>query len=167
MPWNATPQQTTVDNSRQKDYFFIKGVINIEGSVEREIVKVIARYRNGRLVKGFTRNFFPNKDRIHISPPDDPYGEGTGIWLKDLKALFFVRDFAGNPHYDETKVFIEETKLSGRPVEITFADGEVMVGSTFGYAPGRPGFFVSPVDSKSNNIKVFAVSTAVERVRRM
>jgi len=132
-----------------------------------EIVKVIARYRNGKLVKGFTRNFFPNKDRIHISPPDDPYGEGTGIWLKDLKALFFVRDFAGNPHYDESKVIIEEAKLSGKPVEITFSDGEVLVGSTFGYAPGRSGFFVSPADSKSNNIKIFALSIAVERVRRM
>ena len=135
--------------------------------MENEIVKVIARYRNGRLVKGFTRNFFPNKDRIHISPPDDPYGEGKGIVLKDLKALFFVRDFAGNPHYDESKVLVEETKLSGRPVEITFSDGEVMVGSTFGYAPGRQGFFVSPADSNSNNIKVFAVSIAVERVRRI
>jgi hypothetical protein len=132
-----------------------------------EIVKVIARYRNGKLVKGFTRNFFPTKDRIHISPPHDPYGEGTGIWLQDLKALFFVRDFAGNPHHDESKVIIEEAKLSGRPVEITFSDGEVLVGSTFGYAPGRPGFFVSPADSKSNNKKIFALSSAVERVRRM
>ena len=136
-------------------------------TMDVEIVKVIARYRNGRLVKGFTRNFFPNKDRIHISPPDDPYGEGTGIMLKDLKALFFVRDFAGNPHSKEDNVLPEATTLSGRPVEITFSDGEVLVGSTFGYNPGRPGFFVSPADSNSNNIKIFAVSTAVERVRRL
>ena len=135
--------------------------------MEIEIVKVVARYRNGRLVKGFTRNFFPNKDQIHISPPDDPYGEGTGISIKDLKALFFVRDFAGNPHYEECNFFVEGATSSGRPVEITFSDGEVLVGSTFGYNPGRPGFFISPADPKSNNIKIFAISLAVERVRRM
>jgi hypothetical protein len=141
--------------------------VYVRGTMDIEIVKVIARYRNGKLVKGFTRNFFPTKDRIHISPPHDPYGEGTGIWLQDLKALFFVRDFAGNPHYNESKVIVEEAKLSGRPVEITFSDGEVLVGSTFGYAPDRPGFFVSPADSKSNNKKIFALSSAVEKVRRM
>ncbi len=71
--------------------------------MEIEILKVVAGYRDGKLVIGFTRNFFPNKDQIHISPPDNPYGEGTGIWMKDLNALFFVRDVAGNPHYEERK----------------------------------------------------------------
>ena len=57
--------------------------------METEILKVVARYRNGRLVKGFTRNFFPNKEQIHISPPEDPYGEGTGISMKESEGVVF------------------------------------------------------------------------------
>ena len=132
-----------------------------------EIVKVVARYRDGRIIKGFTRNFFPNKDTFHISPPEDPYGEGTGIWVKDLKGVFFVRDFTGDPRYKERKRYAETEKPSGKQLEIVFSDGEVLVGATFGYDPNRPGFFIAPVDPKSNNIRVFAISLAVERIRRI
>jgi hypothetical protein len=50
-------------------------------------------------------------------------------------------------------------------MEVTFKDGEVLVGTTLGYDPSRPGFFIFPADPKSNNIRVFAVATAVKKVR--
>jgi hypothetical protein len=130
-----------------------------------EPVKVVARYIDGRRVKGFSQDFFPNKDRFHVYPAAKPSGEAVEVLVKELKAIFFVKDFAGNYMYDERKEYAQGEKPSGRKVEVAFKDGEVLVGSTLGYDPSRPGFFIFPADPKCNNIRVFAVSTAVKKVR--
>ena len=126
---------------------------------------MVARYIGGRMVKGLSQDFFPNKDRFHVYPADKPSGEAVEIMVKELKAIFFVRDFVGNYQYDERKEYMQGDKPSGRKIEVTFADGEVLVGTTLGYDPKRPGFFLFPADPQSNNIRVFAVTTAVKKVR--
>ncbi|MGZ3537935.1 MAG: DUF6982 domain-containing protein [Thermodesulfobacteriota bacterium] len=130
-----------------------------------EPVKVVARYVSGKRIKGFSQDFFPNKDLFHVYPAAKPSGEAVEVLLKELKAIFFVQDFVGNYLYNERKRYTEGEKPSGRKVEVTFADGEVLVGSTLGYDPSRPGFFLFPADPKSNNIRVFAVTGAVKKVR--
>ena len=129
-----------------------------------EKVKIIARYLDGKMIKGFTQDFSPNKPAFHIFPLDAP-NESVEILLKELKAIFFVRDFAGRPEYDERKHFTPEDRPSGRIVEVTFIDGEVMVGATVAYDPKRPGFFIFPADPQGNNARVFALSKAVRTVR--
>jgi hypothetical protein len=131
-----------------------------------EKVKIVVRYLDGRMIKGFTQDFAPNKPGFHIFPTEaaNPM-ESKEILLRDLKAVFFVRDYGGKPDYDERKQYTPGERPSGRIVEITFTDGEVMVGSTLGYDPKRPGFFVFPADPKSNNARVFALSKAVRLVR--
>ena len=47
---------------------------------------------------------------------------------------------------------------------MTFKDGEVLVGSTQGYQQDRPGFFLVPADPRSNNDRIYVVTTAVEKV---
>lgn len=130
-----------------------------------EGVKVVVRYSDGRLMKGSTQDFYPNQERFHLIPADNPPGRAIEVSMNDLKAIFMVRDFIGDPHYKERKKYIEGEKPSGRKVEITFKDGEVLVGSTLGYNPKRQGFFVFPADPKSNSIRVYVVSSAVEKVR--
>ena len=49
-------------------------------------------------------------------------------------------------------------------VQVTFKDGETLVGATQGYQPDRPGFFLTPADPKSNNERIFVVTKAVARV---
>jgi len=132
-----------------------------------ELQKVVARFRDGKIIKGFTRNFFANKDLFHVSPPDNPYGEGRIIRMRELKAVFFVRDFGGNPEYRERRKYTVDDSPFGRRVEITFCDGEVQVGATMGYSLERLGFFITPADPGSNNRKIFAISTAVDNVRRL
>lgn len=132
-----------------------------------ELQKVVARYRDGRIIKGFTRNFFPNKDLFHVSPPDNPYGEGKRVWMRELKAVFFVRDFNGNPEYHERRIYKAEDSSFGHRVKITFSDGEVQVGATMSYSLERMGFFITPADPASNNTRIFAVSTSVESVNRL
>jgi len=130
-----------------------------------EKIKVVVRYSDGRLIKGFTEDFFPNKDRFHLAPTNNPAGGPIEVSMKDLKAIFVVRDFVGNSLYKERKKYIEGEKPSGKKVEVTFMDGEVLVGSTLGYDPKRQGFFIFPADPKSNNIRVYVVSSAAKNVR--
>ena len=130
-----------------------------------EKVKVVVRYSCGKLIRGFTEDFFPAKDRFHLTPVDNPCGVPIEVSMKDLKAIFVVRDFIGHCLYKERKKYIQEEKPSGKKVEVTFMDGEVLVGSTLSYDPKRQGFFIFPADPKSNNIRVYVVSSVVEKVR--
>ncbi len=134
-----------------------------------EPVKVVVRYVSGTIIKGFTQDFLPNKDRFHLHPANKPSGDvpAMEILVKDLKALFFVKDFGGDPQHVERKKYMEGEHPQGRKVEVTFSDGEVMVGTTLGYDPNRPGFFIFPADPKCNNIRVFAVTTSVKKVRQL
>jgi len=76
-----------------------------------------------------------------------------------------VLDFVGHPLYKERKKYVEGEKPSGQKVEVTFIDGEVLVGSTLGFDPKRQAFLIFSADPKSNNIRVSVVSSFVEKVR--
>jgi len=128
--------------------------------------KIVARYRDGRTLKGTTQNFFPNKPVFHVNRMG---GTGPGdlveVNLEDLKAVFFVRDFAGNPKHVERKRLAPEDRPQGRLMEVTCMDGEVIVGTTTGYDPKRPGFFLFPIDPTSNNARVYVVASVVRTAR--
>lgn len=126
--------------------------------------KVVAHFQDGRVLKGFTSDFLPAKERFHLTPQDAaPGSRPVEVRLADLKALFFVKDFAGDPqHKDEADA--SQPVAGGRKIRVTFKDGEVLLGSTQGYQPGRPGFFVIPLDLKSNNERVYVVSAATQEV---
>ena len=136
------------------------------GGLETEPTKVVLRFKDGRVLKGFTQDFFPHKDRFHHFLIDKPPGLPIEVAMKELKAVFVVRDFVGNSRYAERKKYLEEEKPSGLNIEVTFVDGEVLVGSTLGYDLKRLGFFVFPADPNSNNIRIFVVSSGVGSVRR-
>ncbi len=133
---------------------------------ESEPIRIIARYTDGKIIKGYTSDFSPNKPffRVYKSVFESA-NEGVKVQLKELKAVFFVKDFEGNPSHDERKEFVKDQKLHGRKMEITFQDGEMLVGTTTGYDPHREGFFLFPVDPQSNNLRVFVLSKAVKKVR--
>ena len=132
-----------------------------------EPIKVVARYTNGRMIKGMTHDFFPNKDRFHVATEDNPLNKPVEVMLKDLKAIFVVRNYLGNPAYIELKKYREGDTPYGIPLEVTFGDGEVMVGSSMGFDSKREGFFLTPADPMSNNIRVFVITSAVKRIRQL
>jgi hypothetical protein len=133
-----------------------------------KLTKVVVKYVNGKIIKGFMQNFSPNKDSFHLIPADKSSGGPIEVLVKHLKAIFVVRDFMGNPQHDERKKYVEGENPSGLKLEVTFADGEVIVGSTLlGYDPKRQGNFIVPADPNSNNIRVFVVSSAVKSVRQL
>ncbi|GIW70472.1 MAG: hypothetical protein KatS3mg102_0014 [Planctomycetota bacterium] len=123
---------------------------------------VIARYPDGRTVKGVTLNFQPDAEHCHIAPPERPYDEGVRIALRDLKALFFVRDLRGNPAYRERKD-LERPEPYGHLVRVRFKDGEEIVGTAYRIDRRAPGVLLHPVDPQSNNERILAVWSAIER----
>jgi Family of unknown function (DUF6982) len=130
--------------------------------------KVVVKYLNGKIIKGFMQNFSPNKDSFHLIPVDKPSGGSIEVLVRHLKAIFVVRDFIGNPQHDERNTYVEGENPSGLKLEVIFTDGEVIVGSTLlGYDPKRQGNFIVPADPSSNNIRVFVVSSAVKSVRQL
>jgi Family of unknown function (DUF6982) len=133
-----------------------------------EPTKVVVKYRDGTVKKGFTQNFSPNRDWFYLTPVDKSSGETIQVFVKRLKAIFIVRDFIGNPKYNERKKYVEGENPPGVKLEVTFTDGEVMVGSaSLGYDPKRQGNFIIPADPNSNNIRVFVVSSAVKSVHQL
>ena len=133
------------------------------GKLEKN--KILLHYLDGKLLKGFTWDFFPNKDHFHFFTMENTSDTPVKVSVKELKAIFTVRDFNGNPQYKERREFLEGEVVTGTKLEATFTDGEVMVGTTLGYSPKRQGFYIFPADPKSNNIKVYASCSAVAKVR--
>jgi hypothetical protein len=63
------------------------------------------------------------------------------VRLAGLKAVFFVRDFAGDPARRERKSLMGTTP--GRRIHVTFTDGETLVGTTQSYVPDGIGFYIT------------------------
>jgi hypothetical protein len=128
--------------------------------------KIVARYRDGRTLKGTTQNFFPNKPVFHVNRlAGTGPGEVIEVNLEELKAVFFVKDFLGNAKHVERKKLAPGDRPQGRLMEVTCKDGEVIVGTTTGYDPKRPGFFLFPIDPSGNNARVYVVASAVRSAR--
>ena len=128
--------------------------------------KIVVRYQDGKLRKGFTNDFFPNKDLFHLVPMDAPPGsKPEDVRIPELKAVFFVKEFGGNPGYKDKPEFDATKPVIGRKIQVTFKDGEVMLGTTQGYQPGRPGFFVVPADPQSNVERCFVITAATKEVK--
>lgn len=135
-------------------------------TVQAEVTlnKVVVAYLDGRRLRGCVYDFSPMKDGFRLVQDRDlPQKKVTEISLKDLKAVFFVKDFKGNSKYTESKK-IEDGK-PGRKVEVSFFDGEKMVGTTQAYNANHKGFFVFPADAKSNSLRIFVVNWNVRDVK--
>jgi hypothetical protein len=131
---------------------------------------VVARYRDGKMIRGVTHDFGPQKKVFHVSTIEKHGRTVDGkifeIPLSELKAVFFVKSLAGRQGPPSLKGLMEE-KLETpglMKVRITFSDGEILVGTTHGYTPEREGFFIIPLERDSNNLRIFIVSSAVKKV---
>ena len=65
--------------------------------------RVVAHYRDGRLVKGTTSDFLPTRDYFHVAP--DGGGAPVAVPIGELKALFFVKDLVGDPQHQARNEF--------------------------------------------------------------
>ncbi len=129
-----------------------------------ERTAVVVRYKDNRVLKGYTEDFDPTSPAVLVFAPDKQRSEPVRVMLDELKAVFFVRDLSGDPRYQERKEPTARKKPIGRLVKVTFRDGETLVGSTLEYDPRSIGFSLFPIDLRSNNVRVFVINSAVRRV---
>jgi hypothetical protein len=125
--------------------------------------KVVARYKDGRVMKGHTTDFVPNRPFFHLSLIDSAE-KPVMVRLEELKAIFFVKDFAGNPDYRDRKDFDSAKHPMGRKIRVLFKDGEEIIGTTQGYQQGRPVFFLVPADPESNIERCMVVASAAKEI---
>jgi hypothetical protein len=126
--------------------------------------EVVARYIDGRIVKGTCLDVDPGRPTCHIKTVDQ--GKMVEVKLADLKALFFVKDYAGNAAHQEGTA-VDPADARGRSfsaIDLQFKDGERIVGLTARFPPIRPFFYVLPVDTKSNNIRILVNRAAVVKI---
>ena len=126
--------------------------------------KVVVGFLNGGRTKGYVHNFSSLEESFNILPQDDPLqGQEIKVAMKDLKAVFFVWEFAGNPESHDS--LLADAPMQGRGIEVTFTDGEKIVGRPEGYNSQRIGFFMYPANPKGNNIRIFVVTRNTRQVR--
>ena len=123
-----------------------------------EANKVVVKFKDQKILKGTTSDFFPNKSQFHLKIEN---GEILDIKVEDLKAIFFVKDYDGNK--DRKKSYTDEITGTGRKMQVDFSDGESIVGFTLGYSPDRKGFYLTPADAGGNNLRIFVVKSATEK----
>ena len=129
--------------------------------------QLVLKYQDGSIMKGWVDNFNPNKEIFFLHPLKEySEKEKIDVKLKDLKAVFFVKDFVGDSDYQEIRAF--KGYQGNMPTEqlliVYFKDGERLYGTTYSYNPTKIGFFVYPIDHKDNNIRIFVILDATKKV---
>ena len=109
--------------------------------------RVVVACLDGKRLKGYVFNFSALRDSFRLFPePNSPQTAGADLQIRDVKAIFFVKDFAGQP-------------------ERTFLDGEKIPGTSEAYNRNKLGFFMFPSDRDSNNSRIFVVNKNVSAVK--
>jgi hypothetical protein len=126
--------------------------------------KAVVAFLDSRRLKGYIHDLSAQKDRFHLFPEQDTArGEATEVYMKDLKAIFLARDLAGGSEYSESQEL--NVQNQSRKAEVTFRDGEKLVGTTGGYHPQQYGFFLVPADPRSNHLRVFVITRNAAQIR--
>lgn len=133
---------------------------------------VVAKRRNGKMIKGVTYNFGPEKKAFHVIPvseerKDEKTKRGVEVVTSELKAIFFVKSLEGRKGPRTLEGLLEEEEkevTSAMKVRVTFHDRETLIGMTQGYSREKQGFFVVPLEKESNNLRVFVFFNAAEEI---
>jgi len=126
--------------------------------------KVVVRKLDRSLVKGFVESAtYLSLNRMEMI---DREGRAMTVPLPEIKAVFFVRDFDGNPQRSERKLFQSRPRMAGLWVQMTFKDNEVLEGLLPNNLVeiSQEGFLVTPADLYSNNLKIFVPRTALSKI---
>lgn len=128
-----------------------------------EVNRVVARFLDGTTLKGTTEDFFPNRPTFHLLVLGNPRSQE--IRCAQLKAVFFVKDFGGDPAREDLPGYTAGVGPSlGKKIAVQFKDGEVICGYTLSYSTDRSGFFLLPADERGNNLRVYVLKHATKKV---
>lgn len=146
------------------------GIVGFAGEIFFED-KVVAHFKDGRIVKGHTRDFSPERDSFTLQPYAGEAGP-VAVFLDELKAVFHVRTFEGRSgHSRSTDVIgpVPESRFSrvmdeGRKVALQFVDGERLWGYAESCGTEDRGFFFFPTDPADNNMRIYVVKSSLKEM---
>ena len=95
-----------------------------------------------------------------------PEGEHREVALKDVKSVYFVREFT-EPFEPERKVFLSRPKLDGLWVRLKFRDADVMEGIVSNDLLDLldTGVQLTPPDLHGNSLRMFIPRSALEEMK--
>lgn len=130
-----------------------------------DATKVVAHLNDGRILQGTTHDFFPNRVTFHVIPTGG--GASMELRTRDMKGLFFVRDFGGDPRREDVAGFITgpQDTGQGKKVAVLFKDDELICGYSLSFLPDRAGFFLFPADRGGNNLRIYVVMSSTREVK--
>ena len=118
-----------------------------------------------KLVAGLIKGFVDPNNYIQGSEVEvlDREGRLVRVPMSEIKAVFFVRNFEGNPGRAERKIFRSRPRLAGLWVRMTFKDQEVLEGLIpNNLVDLHPlGYLIASPDVYSNNLRFFVPRTAL------
>jgi hypothetical protein len=123
--------------------------------------KVIVRKVDRDTLNGFVSPAnFVQEGRVEVL---NTSGNVVAIELKDIKCVYFVRDFSDSDALSR-KTFTTRPRTEGLWVRLKFKDSEVLEGmmpNDLSLVSGD-GFLVNPPDLRSNTQRIFVPRTALE-----
>lgn len=122
--------------------------------------KVVVELSDRKTIHGYL-----NPSRLQLSEPLDLLtieGEHLQLLLKDLRAIYFVREFTVNYEPDR-KAFLSRPKLDGLWVRLRFHDHETLEGILTNdlLALLDSGVHITPPDFNGATVRVFVPRTAL------
>jgi len=126
--------------------------------------KVIVRLLDGTSLPGYLN---PGKlrdaDTLDLLTPN---GEHQAIPLKDVRSVYFVRDFTGD-FEPERKAFLSRPKLDGLWVRLKFLDDETIEGVVPNDLLGLldQGVQITPPDLHGPTLRIFIPRTALAEMK--
>ena len=145
---------------------------------DKQPLRVIARLRNGRLLKGYLERSQAGDIESLVSEDAPPLAgplrlrsadsdQTLSVPLDSLKALFFVKSFEGSKEYNEVKFFDKQPVIGGLWVRVQFHDQECLEGVTHNslHFLVDEGFFMKPPDPQSNNEILYVIKSSLSDFR--
>jgi hypothetical protein len=141
--------------------------------------KAVITRRDSSVIKGYLCNDEPCRlaELVNGTPLDlhehlhlkFQTQDGTPLDLpwSDVKAVFFVADFQGNPERDPVLFYTRGPEVGDIWAEVMFHDGEVMegyVGNDLHHLTAN-GFFLRPTDPGGNNLLVYVNKSSLKGYR--
>ena len=112
--------------------------------------RVVVHTVEGQVLRGLVRD----ADLAAVALPlFEPSGETAEIASERMKAIFFMLD-PGQA----------TPPCLGTKVRVTFGDGRQVAGMSPDYSSSAPGFFVVPVDTRTNTARIWVYRAAVRQI---
>lgn len=134
--------------------------------------KLVAHFKDGRVTKGFSRDFDPGRDSFHLVRREGQVAASQEIRLEDLKALFHVKTWGRKDKHLGAVAGFPAAKRAARPAVralaktvLEFFDGEKIFGYSLDYDPNHRGFYVVPADPSDNNRTIYVVHSSLVNIQ--